>query len=90
MRVVQNLKDEDNDEVFADATDPPPLNKRAVETQLVPERRVTTKGTVRMLKRPVPQPSDDQPGRISPVQQNAQDLEAIPGPSAGVRGYMLI
>ncbi|CAL1132729.1 unnamed protein product [Cladocopium goreaui] len=78
MRVVQNLKDEDNDEVFADATDPPPLNKRAVETQLVPERRVTTKGTVRMLKRPVPQPSDDQPGRISPAQQNAQDLEAIP------------
>ena len=78
MRVVQNLKDEDNDEVFADATDPPPLNKRTVETQLVPERRVTTKGTVRMLKRPVPQPSDDQPGRISPAQQNAQDLEAIP------------
>ena len=75
MKLVQNLDKEDSD-AFADATDPPPINKRAVATTWVPERRVSTKGYVRMLKRPVPEPGPVQAGRPHPSEQVEQEQPA--------------
>eukprot|EP00435_Cladocopium_sp_Y103_P070748 s785_g36.t1 len=69
MRVVANLEDEGNDEVFADATGAPAFTKRAVASDEVPERRMRSKGVARMLKREAPEGALSQPSRPAPALQ---------------------
>ena len=88
MKVVSNLEDEDDEEVFADATGAVALDKRAAPSDFVPERRMRTKGIVRMLKRELPDGGPEQPDRPAPAllqereaqegdQQNEPDIEEL-------------
>jgi len=62
MRLAHRLDNSDDDEAFADAMDEV-RPKREINYEAVPERRLRTKGVVRMHKRPVPEGGDTQAHR---------------------------
>ena len=66
MRLAHRLEDSEDEDIFADATAPMHA-KRIVNYDTVPERRVRTKGTVRMHKRPVPPGGAEQGARERPL-----------------------
>ena len=75
MKVVSNLEDEGDEDVFADATGAVALDKRAAPSDLVPERRMRTKGIVRMLKRELPDGGPEQPDRPAPALQQEREAQ---------------
>ena len=74
MRVVANLEDENNDEVFADASGPLPAEKRPIgSAQGADKRQKPTPSS--SSKRPVPEGGEVQPDRPPPHAEEPPDRD---------------
>eukprot|EP00435_Cladocopium_sp_Y103_P030110 s1767_g7.t1 len=80
MKLVDNMENLDDDEIFADATDQITSNKRPLPGhalyhpgEAMPEKRLNMKGTARMHKRPASPAGEAQAARPSPGEARGSD-----------------
>ena len=84
LKLINNLEDLEDDETFADATDPVITHKRALPPgamyapgEAVPEKRLNMKGTVRMKKRASSPSGEAQASRPNPGNSVTEVDEAL-------------